>query len=113
MSKQSLIEGLEENIQRSRDFVAVGAALKRLELNKDFSTVIKHGYFEKEAIRLVHLKADPAMQTPERQQSIVNQIDAIGNFSSYLSTLAFTAEQAERNIAADEQTVDELRNEDN
>jgi hypothetical protein len=113
MSKQSLISGLEDNIRLSREFVALGASLKRLESNKDFLAVIKSGYFEKEAIRLVHLKADPSMQTPERQQSVISQIDAIGNLAGYFRTVVFNADQAERNIAADEQTVEELHNEDN
>ena len=108
MSTKELIEGLEQNIERNREYLELGKALDRLFKNKDFLAVIKKGYFETEAVRLVHLKADPSMQTTERQQSVISQIDSIGNFSGYLQTLQMKAEQAERNIESDRLTLEEL-----
>jgi hypothetical protein len=112
MNSKLAIEGLEQNIQQSQEFVELGKALERLSNNKDFLAVVKRGYFEKEAIRLVHLKADPSMQTPERQQSVVSQIDSIGNFSAYLQTLKFNADRAEHSIETDRMTIEELSAED-
>lgn len=107
MSKTQ-VQAIEKNIELSKQFIELDKALERLEANKDFLKVIKEGYLEKEAIRLVHLKADPAMQTPDRQLSISKSIDGIGNLLDYFRTVSFTAAQALKAIEADEFERDEL-----
>lgn len=102
------IQELEENIQESKAVVEVGEALGRLIRNRDFKKVIIDGYFRDEAIRLVHLKSDPAFQTPERQQSILSQMDAIGVLSQYFNTLNHQAEQARKAIDAAVEMRDEI-----
>lgn len=83
-------------------------ALNRLVENRDFKKVIKEGYLSQEAIRLVHLRADPAFQTPERQAAILGQIDAISHLSAYFRTVGLNAAIAEKAIASDEETREEL-----
>lgn len=78
------IEAIERDISKARTSVEFGNKLQRLRNNKDFKEVILNGYFEQEAVRLVHLKAVPYMQSPESQASIVKQMDAIGAFSGYM-----------------------------
>lgn len=102
------IKDIEQNILKSKATVERGLALQRLKANKDFKLVVLEGYFKDEAVRLVHLKADPAMQTEDKQKSVLNQIDAIGAVSSYLQTVLFLAEQSAKNISADEQMIEEL-----
>lgn len=102
------VQRIEENIQHLKEIVEFDKALQRLCENRDFRTVIKQGYFEKEAIRLVHLKADPAMQTPEKQASVVAQIDAIGGLLEYFRTIGFNAATALKSIEADEAERDEI-----
>jgi hypothetical protein len=102
------LQELDENIKTSKVFVDNGKALERLRNNKDFKEVIVRGFLEKEAIRLVHLKADPSMQTPERQASIVKQIDSIGAFSEYLVQIEKFAQLAQRNIEDAEATREEI-----
>lgn len=108
MSNQDQTESLERNIAKSKKFLELGAALERLHSNKDFLAVVKQGYFEQEAIRLVHLRADPARQSVESQDSIIKQIDAIAGLHSYFRTVFFSAEQASRSIESDEATLEEL-----
>jgi hypothetical protein len=110
MSMDTLQE-LENNIKTAKGFVDTGKALERLRSNRDFKEVFIKGYLEKEAIRLVHLKADPSMQTPERQASIVRQIDAIGCVSEFMSNTEHFARLASKSIADDEATRDELLSE--
>lgn len=112
MSNKSQIEALEKNIKLSQEFVDTANALARLETNRDFIKVVQAGYFEREAVRLVHLLADPAMQKPESRESILNQIQAIGQFSSYLQTVKAIADRAAHNIEADRATIDELQAEE-
>lgn len=105
----STINAIEANIKQARSIIECGAALERLFANKDFKAVMLSGYMEKEAIRLVHLKADLNMQTPDKQQSVLTQIDAIGAVSSYFNNVRHQAMLAAKAIDADEATIEELR----
>lgn len=107
-----LITSIERNIKEAKHLVDLGAALSRLKNNKDFKALVQDGYFEKEAVRLVHLKASPEFQTPERQQAIITQMDSIGNLVSYFTVVAFSANQAAKAIEVDEETLLELRTEE-
>lgn len=108
MSNNNEIQQLEASIQHAKTVVDFGATVERLFNNRDFKKVISEGYFEQEAIRLVHLKADPNMQSVAQQEAIVKQMDAIGSLKQYLRTKCHIATQAVRSIAADEETRDEL-----
>lgn len=99
---------IELNIKQAQKIVEQGNALERLRNNNDFKKVIMEGYFEQEAIRLVHLKADQNMQDVERQKSILNQIDAIGSLNQYFQTVFHRSSLASKAIAADEETREEL-----
>jgi hypothetical protein len=88
--------------------VESGDALERLKSNKDFKKLILEGFFEKEAIRLVHLKADRNMQNVDTQRSILSQMDAVGALHQYFNTILIQANQASKSIAADEEARDEL-----
>lgn len=102
------IQEIELNISHARKIVDVGDSFERLRNNRDFKKVIQEGYFEQEAIRLVHLKSDQNFQTPERQQSIVSQIDAIGALNQYFQTVFHKSALARKAIESDEETRDEI-----
>ena len=103
---------LEANIQAAREIVALGNALERLKHNQDFKAVVLTGYFKEEAVRLVHLKSAPGMQTGERQASILRDIDAIGALSSYFDAVRHLTMQAAKSLADDEATLEELAREE-
>ena len=102
------LQQLESNIKLAQKIVDMGDALDRLRNNRDFKKVIGDGYFEQEAIRLVHLMSDSNMQSPEFQQSIHKQMIAVGMFREFLETLATRANMARRAVEADEATRDEI-----
>lgn len=102
------LQQIESNLKRNAVLTELGNALARLKGNRDFKKVILEGLFEDEAIRLVHLKADPNMQGIDSQKAILTQMDAIGALRQYLETLAQLAGMAQKSIEADEQTRDEL-----
>jgi hypothetical protein len=112
MDNSQVIQDIELNIKQAQLLVDTGNALERLRNNQDFKKIISQGYFEQEAIRLVHLKSDQNMQTPALQASIVAQMDAIGALNQYFQTVFHRAALAEKAIAADEETRDELLAED-
>ena len=103
------IAQLERNISQAKELADLGTSLERLRNNRDFKKLIMDHYLEKEAVRLVHLKADASMQTPQHQQSITAQIDAIGIFTNYLNTVLAMATRAKVDIADSEETLAELR----
>ena len=103
------LQQLESNIKLAQKIVDMGDALDRLRNNRDFKKLILEHYLEKEAVRLVHLKADVSMQTPQHQQSIAAQIEAIGIFTNYLNTVLAMATRAKVDITDSEETLAELR----
>ncbi len=102
------VREIEENIAQARQFVELNAALGRLTANRDFKAVIQDGYLQKEAVRLVHLKADPSMQTAERQASVVRDLDAIGGLLQYFRTVEHNASIAAKAIESGEETMAEI-----
>lgn len=109
---QDTVQLIEQNIKWSKEIVEVHKALIRLEDSRDFRKLIKEGYLQQEAIRLVHLKADPAYQTPERQAAILNDINAIGGLLQFFRTVTHNGMVAAKSIEADEATREELLSED-
>ena len=106
------LQQLESNIKYAQKIVDMGDAIERLRNNRDFKKVIGDGYFEQEAVRLVHLMSDSNMQFPEIQQSIHKQLIAVGMFREFLETLTTRANMARRAVEADEATRDEILAED-
>ena len=99
---------IEESIKKHKEIVELGKSLERLFANRDFKEIILEDYMQKEAIRLVQLKAEPSMQTESSQKSILGQIDAIGTLAQYFQTLRFKVSMAEKTIEIDEATRDEM-----
>lgn len=106
------LDQLDKSIRQSREVVDTGKALDRLLANPDFQTIVMKGYLEKEAVRLVHVKASSDMQTPEKQEAILKQIDAIGTFIQYLTVVRLRALHATKQLVADEATREELLQEE-
>jgi hypothetical protein len=102
------LDAIEKNIQEAQAYVDAANALLKLKDNREFKKVIMKGYFEEEAVRLVHLKADSNMQTPDMQKSLDKQIEAIGSFSNYLNTVLYKAEMARKTIEAEEEAREEI-----
>jgi hypothetical protein len=101
------IAALDREIAQAKAEVEFGKALERLKQNKDFQLVVLDGYFKNEAVRLVHLKGDPNMQSMDSQDSIVKQIDAISAFNAFMTTGFQKAAMAEKTL----DSADELRDE--
>lgn len=108
MDNTSELQAIELSIKRNQTLVEQGNSLERLRSNKDFKKIILEGYFEQEAIRLVQLKADPSMQKPENQASILKQMDAIGSLAQYFQTVLHLASVAKKSVASDEEMRDEI-----
>jgi len=90
---------IEAQVAKAKKHVELDEALTRLQSNRDFKRIITDGYFRDEAVRLVHLKASPEMQTPFAQAAIVRSIDAIGELNDFFRTIKHNADNARKEIA--------------
>lgn len=102
-------EEIEVNIREAKKMVDLGNALQRLEKNRDFKRVFAEGYLREEAVRLVHLRGDPNMQTDEMRKSIDQQLDGINGLLHYCNKTRHQAYLAEKAIEDNEGLLDELR----
>ena len=106
------VENIDVSIEHATKGVNKMNSILALHKNRDFIEVIDRGYFEEEASRLVLLKADPSLQDPEAQASIIRSIDAIGHFRQYLGTTINIGRMLEKSLMEDMVTKRELLEED-
>jgi len=102
------VQEIEKSIRNAKKAVDLGAAVQRLRTNRDFKLVVLDGYLEQEAIRLVHLKSAPEFQSPERQASVIRDIDSIGALAGYLNNLINFAGMASKQLESDQETLADL-----
>lgn len=99
---------IEQNIHEAKEAISIGDALARLFANRDFKKIVLDGFFREEAVRLVHLLADPNMQTAEKQKAILEDMRAIGAFREYLRFTETKAAMARKSLAFSEEALSEL-----
>jgi len=112
MSHNEDMKEVEISIAEAQDAIDFKRSLQNLIDNADFKKVITDGYFSREASRIVLMKADPEMQTPENQLLLNKQIDAVGFFRQFIRTQMHIGRLAEEELAAHQATREELLGED-
>lgn len=105
MSLENDIQHIELYIEDAKKFVEAGKSVERLQKNRDFKKIIEEGYFRDEAVRLVSVKSDPSLQSPEKQEAIIKAIDAIGSLQGYIRTILQQASVATDAIAQAEEEL--------
>lgn len=108
---ESQLEEVQVTIKQSKEAIALMNSVLKLTENKDFKAVITEGYFEKEASRLVLLKADPSLQNEKEQLEIDRRIIAVGYLRQYLSYIVQIGRMAEKSLQDAEETQQELMQE--
>ena len=109
---QEQIQQVEVSLEQAKKAVALKQDVIKLENTKAFCNVVLDGYFDTEAVRLVLLKSDHEMQSPEQQEHVLRQMDAIGTFRQYLGTLVYLGNMAEKALVDDSETHAELLQEE-
>jgi len=102
---------LELSIQQAISNVKRRDALIQLQASPHWKILIDSTYLESEPVRLVMLKADPAVQTEKLQKAIDDDIAAIGNFYQFLSKIIYLGDASETSIQDDKETLVEIRRE--
>lgn len=105
------IQNIELEMSAAKEIIADRDALDRLTANADFNRIIRKGYFEKEASRVVLLKAEAAMEDPQKQQNILDQITGIGMLYQYFRGVMVQGQQADAAMADYDEALEELHKE--
>lgn len=108
MTLETKIAQLDRNIAECQRVIDISKTLERLESNRDFKKIIKEMYLTNEAVRLVHAKAEPALQSPDKQAKIIRDMDAIGSLASFMANIHIEARMAAKTLHDDEETREEL-----
>jgi hypothetical protein len=99
---------VEVSIEQAKANIDRASALERLKENRDFKEIILEGYFEKEASRLVLLKADPNMQEPNEQRQVEKMIDSIGYLRQYLNMIYQFGSMADNALEQHQKTREDI-----
>lgn len=103
-----ILRELEEDMEQAKQQIELGSALGRLMSNRDFRAVVLDGYLKREAVRLVHKKAEPGMQTDSQQRQVLSQLDAIGHLHQYLLGIPQSSDLARKAYDAAEATREQI-----
>lgn len=111
MNKEDQVSHLNMTIEQAKVLMKRRDALRALEKNKDWQTLITECYFKTEPVRLVMLKADVNAQTPEMQEAIDKDITSIGNLRQFFAAVIQLGENAESSLEEHRKALDELQDE--
>jgi len=106
--QEEQIQQVELSIEQAQGLIDRMQAMNRLRVNADFQKVIEEGYFQHEASRAVLLRADPTMQTKEKQKNVDNVITSIGGLYQYFITVIRQGNMALKSIEEDKFAREEL-----
>lgn len=86
-------EQLEAGLEKAKEMVLLGEAVKRLQKNRDFKKVFMDTYFGTEPQRLTMMLAAPNIR-PEQREGIIESLQAISEVHTFLNILLSEAERA-------------------
>ena len=100
------IEEYEETRDALRSIILRADAVKRLNENDDFQTMIVQGYLTDEPVRLANLMASGKL--PEKSmENCLKELDAIGRFRNFLKLMVEQGSQAEGDLVNLEEAREE------
>ena len=112
MSNEEAVHNISISMDQAKIYIANKESLDKLIANPDFDRIITKGYFENEASRLVLTKADPGMESADKQAAIIKSIDGIGSLRTYLRAIMQIGEMAQKDLKSSEEELELAENED-
>ena len=114
MSKenQTVEKQIEISMEQAKSVIERKQTTLKMIESAAFKEIIEEGYFKEEAARLVGLMADPEFVSEERQEEIRNDMMGISSLRFYIVNLLRMGSQMEQSLAASEEALDELRDEE-
>jgi hypothetical protein len=102
------VEQVEISIKEAKEAISTRDDLIKLSKNPMFDRIINVGFFEKEASRLVMLKANPGVQDADNQAGIIKTIDSIGELRQYFQKIINIGNMAENSLDSYEEDREAL-----
>ncbi|AIZ94921.1 hypothetical protein [Pseudomonas phage Pa2] len=109
MNEEQAIQITRKNAEK---FVRLRDAMLRLHKNRDFQALILNDFLKDNAARLVLLKADKNMESPEMQARIIREIDAVGALHTYFQLIGVRGDEAEQAIKDCDSELERVREEE-
>lgn len=106
MSEIQRIELTKEQAEKS---IKVMEKLDRLSKNRDFKSIIEDELFDTYSKSLVLMLSDPSMQDEATQKDITLDMQMIGRFRQFLSSINQQGRLAEKTLEDANSQLDELR----
>ena len=100
MTTEEKLDSLGNSITRYKAMYDRGNRMRKLQANPDFVELFEEDYFKEYAGALVVMRADPAMQTPDKQQDLLRNMDGIGFMQKYMQGVIGRGNQAGDQIKA-------------
>ena len=108
MQEEADIQNMHVSIEQAQYQVRLAEALDRLQQSPDFKLLIMQDYLKDQAARLSHLLSDHTMQTKKARKPLIKEMEAIGNFLSYLRNVSQRGEMARNAIRVNEAELREI-----
>ena len=96
------IQNMQISIDQAQHQVRLADALDRLQQSPDFKILVMQDYLKDQAARLSHLLSDHTMQSKKQRKALIKEMEAIGNFLTYLRTTAQRGQMAREAIRVNE-----------
>lgn len=103
------IETLELTIEEAKKTVELMKKMDKLRKNKDFNAIIEKELLEYYALNIVYLLSDPTMQSKEKQLDLHKELEMVGRFRQFCSSIYQNGRLAEKAIIDSQESIDELR----
>ena len=111
MTTEQKLNSIEDTLKIQKSIFDRGIRMRKLWEIPEFKELILEDYCKEYAGALVVMRADPAMQTPERQDNLLKNLDGIGYMQQYMDGVVGRGNQAEVTIKQYEDEREYLLNE--
>lgn len=105
----SNIETLELTAEQAKKSVELMNRMERLKKNRDFKAIIEEELLDNYLRNTVFLLSDPAMQDEAEQKDLTKDLEMIGRFRGFLSSIYQKGHMAEKTIKDSEEEIAALR----
>lgn len=105
------IEELELSIEEAQRVITLRDKLIKLQKNKDFKEIFEKELLENYATNTVYALSNPNMQDKATQEDLIKELEMIGRFRLFCSSIYQRGNYAEKAIYDNKEAIAEIRRE--
>lgn len=103
------IERLELTVEQANKSIKLMEQLEKLNKNREFKAIIEEELLDNYARNTVYLLSDPSCAGEADQSDLIKDLEMIGRFRMFLSSIYQKGHVATKSIADANEMIDELR----